>query len=84
MRTKVVYTVGMRNVTLSADESLIEAARKKAHAANRTLNDEFRAWLEDYVGRDERAARASAFIDHVSQYASTGGQHFSRDEMNAR
>jgi len=74
----------MKNVTFSADEALIEAARRKARTANRTLNDEFRAWLEDYVGRGERAARASALIDHVSQYASTGGRRFSRDEMNAR
>ena len=74
----------MKNVTFSADEALIQAARRKAQSANRTLNDEFRAWLEEYVGRDEQAARAAAFIDHVSQYASTGGRRFSRDEMNAR
>jgi len=74
----------MKNVTFSADEKLIEAARRKARVTNRTLNDEFRAWLEDYVARDERAARASALIDHVTRYASTGGRHFSRDEMNER
>ena len=84
VRTNIVYTTPMKNVTFSADEALIQAARRKAQSANRTLNDEFRAWLNDYVGRDERAARAMAFIDHVSQYASTGGRRFSRDEMNAR
>lgn len=82
--TRLVYTVIMKNVTFSADEALIEAARRKARTANRTLNDEFRAWLEDYVQRDEQASRAGAFLDHVVQYASTGGYRYSRDEMNER
>jgi hypothetical protein len=82
--TSFVHTVDMKNVTFSADDALIRAARRKAQAANRTLNDEFRAWLDEYVGRDEQAARAVAFLDHVSQYASTDGRRFSRDEMNAR
>lgn len=84
MPTKLVYTIAMKNVTFSADSQLIEAARKKARACNRTLNDEFRAWLEDYVGRDEQANRAAQFLDHVAQYAHTGGRHFSREEMNER
>lgn len=82
--TIIVYTISMKNVTFSADEALIQAARRKAQSANRTLNDEFRGWLEEYVGRDEQAARAAAFIDHVGRYASTGGRRFSREEMNAR
>lgn len=84
MYTNAVYTISMKNVTFSAHEHLIEAARKKAQARNRTLNDEFRAWLEDYVGRDEQADRAMLFVDHVSQYAHSGGRKFSREEMNER
>ena len=64
----------MKKVTFIADERLIAAARRKARAADRTLNDEFRAWLEDYVGRDERASRALALIDDISRYASSGGR----------
>jgi len=82
--TSIVYTIAMKNVTFSADPQLIEAAREKARACDRTLNDEFRAWLEDYVGRDEQADRAARFLDHVGQYAHTGGRRFSREEMNAR
>ncbi|MDA3951778.1 MAG: hypothetical protein PF508_21405 [Spirochaeta sp.] len=74
----------MKNVTFSADDALLEAARRKARAANRTLNDEFRAWLEEYTGREETARRASAFLDHVTRYATTGGRRFSREEMNER
>lgn len=84
MHTIFVYTILMKNVTFSADETLIAAARRKARASHRTLNDEFRVWLEEYVARDDQATRALALIDHVSQYASSGGRRFSREEMNAR
>lgn len=80
----IVYTVYMKNITFSADKRLIDAARRRARKTNRTLNDEFRAWLAEYAGGEERAARARAFLDHVSEYASTGGHHFTRDEMNER
>lgn len=74
----------MKKITFSADEALIEAARRRAAQAHLTLNDEFRAWLADYVGRGEQAARADALIEHVSRYASTGGRRFTRDEMVER
>lgn len=49
MYTRLVYTWIVKNITLSADEKVIEAARKKARAANRTLNEEFRRWLDTYA-----------------------------------
>ena len=48
----------MKNITLSADENLIEAARRRAAAERTTLNAQFRLWLADYVGRERQAARA--------------------------
>ena len=47
-----------RNITLSADENLIEAARRRAAAQHTTLNAQFRLWLADYVGREQQAAQA--------------------------
>ncbi len=44
----------MKNITLSADEGLIELARKKAMTHHRSLNDEFRAWLGDFLSRIRR------------------------------
>lgn len=79
-----VYTMCVKNITLSADEKLIEAARKKARASNRTLNDEFRRWLEAYTTADDRAAEAEAVMEQIASYAGTGGRTFSRDEMNER
>lgn len=39
----------MKNITLSADDKLIEAARERARAEQTTLNEQFRRWLANYV-----------------------------------
>ncbi len=74
----------MKNITLSADEKLIEAARERARAKRTTLNDEFRRWLAEYVGSSRQAADAMAVIDELRRYVRTGGRRFTRDEMNER
>ena len=79
-----MYTETVKNITLSADERLIEAARRKARSSNRTLNDEFRRWLEAYTAGDDRAAEAEAVMEQIAAYAGTDGRKFSRDEMNER
>ena len=48
----------MKNITLSADENLIEAARRRAVSEHTTLNAQFRLWLENYVRREQQAAEA--------------------------
>lgn len=74
----------MKNITLSADEDLIEAARQRAAAERTTLNARFRRWLEDYVGRGRQVDAAMATIDSLRASLSTGGRRFTRDEMNER
>ena len=74
----------MKNITLSADEGLIEEARRIAVARNTTLNAEFRQWLADYVGRKRRAEKAMATIRELQGIYGTGGRKFTRDEMNER
>ena len=39
----------MKNITLSADETLIQRARLVARARETTLNAAFREWLEQYA-----------------------------------
>jgi len=73
----------MKNVTLSADERLIEEARARARAEHTTLNDAFRRWLAEYAAQP-RAADAMAVIAELRGYVRTGGRKFTRDEMNAR
>jgi hypothetical protein len=73
----------MRNITFSADEQVIEAAREQALADNSTLNEQFRRWLEQYA-RQRRAAKALAVMDRIGQYARSGGRSFTRAERNER
>ncbi len=74
----------MRNITLSADEGLIEAARERARSENTTLNEQFRRWLEDYARREQQAKRAMATVRELRGRVKTGGRKFTRDEMNER
>lgn len=74
----------MKNITLSADENLIEAARERAREEHTTLNEQFRCWLEIYARRSQKADDAMAVLKKIRGYARSGGQKFSREEMNER
>lgn len=74
----------MRNITLSADEHLIDAARARAQAEKTTLNEEFRRWLASYARQESRVAEAMATIKELRAHVKTGGRKFTRDEMNER
>ena len=73
----------MKNVTLSADEQLIEAARKRARAENTTLNEQFRRWLADYAQAQERMQRYDEVMAALRGKLKVGRMP-SRDEMNER
>jgi hypothetical protein len=74
----------MKNITLSAPEAWIEAARKRAADEHTTLNAEFRNWLESYGQRRKAAERAMGILDRIASYTGTDGRKFTRDEMNER
>jgi hypothetical protein len=74
----------MKNITLSADEGLIEAARERARAEHTTLNEQFRLWLKDYARREQQAEEAMAVVRELRGKVRTGGRKFTRDEMNER
>ena len=74
----------MKNITLSADESLIEAACRRAVEEGTTLNAQLRRWLSDYVGRGRQADVALEAIQALRGSIATGGRKFTRDEMNER
>jgi hypothetical protein len=76
--------IAMKNITLSAPEPLIMAARKRAMAENSTLNAEFRTWLASYSQQNDLVQSGLAALDQIGSYASSGGKKFSRDEMNER
>jgi hypothetical protein len=77
----------LKNITLSADETLIEAARIRAVNEKTTLNAEFRRWLESYARtREEGEKRAQAFRETMGKLRGkiVTGRKFTRDEMNER
>ena len=75
----------MRNITLSAADTLIDRAREKARSQGLSLNDEFRKWLASYV-EDQNGQVAVTRFRAIMQTLShvDAGRVFSRDEMNER
>ena len=73
----------MKNITLSADHDLIEAARHRAACEGTTLTEQFRLWLADYVGRDRQATRAVDVMREL-QGRLRVGRKLTREEMNER
>ena len=71
-----------KNITLSADGSVIAAARARARERGRSLNELFREWLEALVREPQNRAeyrRLMSELEHVDS-----GCGFSREELNAR
>jgi len=74
----------MRDIALSADERLIEAARARARAEHTTLNGEFRRWLAEYRGRKQKAETAMSVVGLMRKCVRTRGRGFSRAETDER
>ncbi len=73
----------MKNITLSADERLIEAARERARAEHTTLNEQFRRWLADYAQAQQRTKRCDEVMANLRGQLQVG-RKFGREEMNER
>ena len=72
----------MREITLSADEALIERASERAKREEKTLDEVFREWLEHYA--PERPARVP-YEEVMRRLAHIKfDRTFTRDEMNER
>ncbi len=72
----------MKNVTLSADEDLIEQARLIARAQHKTLNAAFREWLVQFTARPGSGREVDALMKRLRHVKP--GRHFAREEMNER
>jgi hypothetical protein len=72
----------VKNITLSADEHVIEQAREVARSQHRTLNAAFREWLEQFTQQAGRAKEFDALMDRLKHVRSSGP--YTRDEMNER
>jgi hypothetical protein len=71
-----------KNITLSANEKLIAAARKRAISEHTSLNVVFREWLFRYAHRS-KADQKYDLVMNTLRYADAG-RHFDRNELNER
>jgi len=71
-----------KNITLSADDTLIKRAREKARRENTSLNQLFRGWVKKYVNRDTIDDEYDSLMETMADV--NAGRKFSRDEMKAR
>ena len=77
-----MYTVLVKNITLSADEGLIEQARRIARSRHGTLNAAFREWLQQYAAQDGGGTAVDALMRRLKHVRADGP--YTRDEMNER
>jgi hypothetical protein len=59
----------MKNVTLSAEDQLIQQARALAQVRGTTLNAEFRVWLANYASQDVlgvKKTQTRALLDQLT------------------
>jgi hypothetical protein len=80
--TKIVYTIYVKNITLSAEEHLIDQARSLAKSQHKTLNSLFREWLHQLTTQHGETQSYDALMQRLGHVRA--GRHFSRDEMNER
>jgi hypothetical protein len=73
----------MKNITLCADEKLIEAAHARARAEHTTLDELFRHWLAEYAGHHKRLQRYDQVIGALRGKVRVG-RKLTRDEMHER
>jgi hypothetical protein len=72
----------MKNVTLSAEDRVLDRARELARRRSTTLNQMFRDWLSELTAERARKDRFEQLMLRLA-HARSGGR-FTRDEMNAR
>ena len=77
-----VHCPRMKNITLSADEQLIEQARLLAKSQHKTLNAVFREWLQQFAAQSGGAQEFDALMKRLKHVQA--GRRFSREDMNER
>lgn len=72
----------MKNITFSADEDLIERARKKALKQKTSLNIKFREWLKLYTEEHSHFN----YLNFIKEFENIniGGKPLTREERNER
>jgi hypothetical protein len=72
----------MRNITLSAEDELIDRARLVAMQRHTTLNEAFREWLAQFTASSSDVKQFDELMSRLTPMKA--GRRFTRDEMNER
>ena len=72
----------MKNVTLSADDDLIEQARRVARSQHKTLNAAYREWLQQYAAQASGPKEFGAMMQRLGHVRA--GRHLSGEQINER
>lgn len=73
----------MKNITLCADDALIEAARERAREEGTTLEARFRLWLAEYAQRQDLLKAYDETIRDLRRRLAVG-RELTREEINER
>ena len=71
------------NITLSADEKIIERAHIAAHAMGKSPNQAVRDYLEQLAAGEEGLDAELEALRSMAGRGNSGGQRISRDELYA-
>ena len=71
-----------KNITFTANDNLIQQARRRAMEDNTSLNRLFRQWLRQYISQPTAADQFEMLMNRLGHVQA--GRVFSREEMNER
>jgi len=76
----------MKNITLSVDDEILSAARRRAAEQNSTVNALVREYLTNLAQQDDRARRARARLKQLSKQSEgrLGRKTWTRDQLHER
>ena len=73
------------NLTLSVDDEIVEAARRRAEAMGKSVNQLVREYLERLAGKSDLEALAQEFRDLTrNAKGDSQGWKFNREEIHER
>ncbi|MDX9800532.1 MAG: DUF6364 family protein [Spirochaetia bacterium] len=73
----------MKNITFSIDERLLKLAKEKASQEQKSLNQLFRNWLEEWTDQNRQVESYDKIMKSLTDRFDSG-THLSRDELNER
>jgi hypothetical protein len=76
----------LRNITLNADDNVIDTARDLMKAEGTSLNEQFKLWLDAYIAEHRRKQQVEAALKTLEMMRGSIklDRKLTREEMNER